>query len=85
MTSLPAKDRIHLPKAVRTCYILVRLDIDEWGESLAGTGFDVEVIPIFFRLDEQGRPTGDKIDGGAWGSDTYENIANTMGPWFHQP
>jgi hypothetical protein len=62
---------------------LIELDVDTWG--WGGSGFDVQTIPIFFRLDENGRPTGDKIDGGAWGPDTYSNIARTMGPWFREP
>jgi hypothetical protein len=65
---------------------LLRVDIDEWSDAeMMNAGFDFSVIPIFFRLDAEGRPTGDVIDGGAWGPDTYENIASTMGPWFHQP
>ena len=64
---------------------LIRLDIDEWQDRLPGTGFDVEAVPIFFRLDSQGRPTGDVIDGSAWGPDTPENIARVMGEWFHRP
>lgn len=65
---------------------LVHLDVDTWGwEDPGALGFEFEYIPVFFRLDETGHPTGDWIDGGAWGPDTYENIANTMGPWFNQP
>jgi hypothetical protein len=64
---------------------LVQLDTDEWGWGVPEAGFDFAAIPVFFRLDADGSPTGDWIDGGAWGPDTYENIANTMGPWFHQP
>ncbi|MEW6094124.1 MAG: hypothetical protein AB1531_09190 [Chloroflexota bacterium] len=64
---------------------LVQLDTDEWGWGVPEAGFDFAAIPVFFRLDADGNPTGDWIDGGAWGPDTYENIANTMGPWFHQP
>jgi len=63
---------------------LIRLDTDEWMDYLPGTGLDPQVIPIFYRLDADGRPTGSLIDGGAWGPDTYENIAAIMGPWFHQ-
>jgi hypothetical protein len=68
---------------------LIRLDTDAWSyvwnrEVIPVFG-DVSVIPVFFRLDADGKPTGDIIDGGAWGPDTYENIANTMGPWFKQP
>jgi len=65
---------------------LVRLDVDSWGwEEVNASGFDFEYIPVFFRMDETGHPTGDWIDGGAWGPDTYENIAAAMGPWFNQP
>ena len=64
---------------------LIRLDTDEWGWENVSEFGDVPVIPVFYRLDVDGHPTGDSIDGGAWGPDTYENIANTMGPWFHQP
>lgn len=64
---------------------LIQLDVDEWGWGVPEAGFDFSAIPIFFRLDANGDPTGDWIDGGAWGEDTYQNIANTMGPWFAQP
>jgi hypothetical protein len=64
---------------------LIRLDTDVWGWGAAEAGFEFEGIPVFFRLGYDGKPTGDKIDGGAWGPDTYENIANTMGPWFRKP
>jgi hypothetical protein len=64
---------------------LIRLDTSEWVDDNLPEFGDVTVIPVFFRLDADGHPTGDRIDGDAWGPDTYENIANTMGPWFHQP
>jgi hypothetical protein len=64
---------------------LIELDVDEWGWGVPEAGFDFYAIPIFYRLDENGDPTGDWIDGSAWGPDTFENIANMMGPWFHQP
>jgi hypothetical protein len=64
---------------------LIQLNVDEWGWGVPETGFDFEAIPIFFRLASDGQPTGDSIDGGAWGPDTYENIAATMGEWFDQP
>ena len=64
---------------------LIRLDVDEWGWGVAEAGFRVDAIPIFFRLDDEGKPTGDWIDGGAWEADTYQSIAATMGPWFARP
>ncbi len=62
---------------------LIRLDVDEWG--WGGKGFPVNAIPIFFRLDAAGNPTGDFITGDAWAANTYANIAAAMGPWFHKP
>jgi hypothetical protein len=68
-----------------TSVYLVELDTDEWGWGVAEAGFEFSAIPVFFRLDADGNPTGDWIDGGAWGEDTYENIAATMGVWFSTP
>jgi hypothetical protein len=65
-------------------YLLVA-DVDEWGWTMQETGFDFMGIPIFFRLDENGAPTGDSIDGTAWGADNFHNFAVTMGPWFSSP
>ncbi len=62
---------------------LIQIDVDTWG--WGGEGFPVEVIPIFFRLDRSGDPTGETIDGSVWGPDTYTNIANALDPWFHSP
>jgi len=64
---------------------LIRLSIEEWGYKNLPEFGTVDVVPIFYRMDAAGHPTGDKIDGGAWGEDTYGNIADTMGPWFQQP
>jgi len=43
---------------------LIHLDVDEWGWGDVAPGFSVQVIPVYFRLDALGRPTGDKIDAG---------------------
>lgn len=64
---------------------LVQLDVDEWGWKNVAPGFYVKVIPVYFRIDPAGKPTGDTIDGGAWGDDTYGAISRVLGPWFHQP
>ncbi len=64
---------------------LIQLDTDVWGWGVPAAGFTFEYIPVFFRLDENGDPTGDWIDGSAWDADRYANIANTLAPWFHTP
>jgi len=62
---------------------IIQLNVDEWNDYLAGTGFDFEYIPIFFRLDEDGKPTGDWIDGGAWAENIPENMAPPLKAFFH--
>ena len=62
---------------------LIQLSVDDWGWKVSGTPFNSRVIPIFYRLGEDGYPTGDKVDGSMWGEDTSLNIAQSLGPWFH--
>ena len=60
---------------------LIKVDVDEWG--WPPKGFEFDAIPIFFKIDSQGKTTGEVIDGGAWGPDTPENIAAAMDEFFH--
>lgn len=60
---------------------LIKLDVDEW--SWDPKGFQFDGIPIFFKINLEGKSTGDVIDGGAWGPDTLENIASVMDEFFH--
>ncbi len=61
---------------------LIRLDVDAWKSALPGTGFSAPPIPVFYELDGEGRPTGRKIDGGAWGEDVPANMAPPMKSFF---
>ncbi len=70
-------------KAYDGTYI-IKLDVDEWGWEDGKIGdFEVEAIPVYFKLDEQGKPTGESIDGGAWNEDIPVNIAPVMDAFFH--
>jgi thiol-disulfide isomerase/thioredoxin len=63
---------------------IVQLDIDAWGATrLDGAGLPSKVIPVFYALDDEGKPTGRKIDGGAWGDDIPENMAPPLDKFFH--
>lgn len=63
---------------------LIKLDVDEWGWDNGGSqDFRFDAIPVYFKLDSQGRQTGEVIDGGAWGEDIPENIAPVMDQFFH--
>jgi hypothetical protein len=39
-------------------------------------------IPVFFKLDASGKPTGEKIDGGAWGDNAPDNMAPPLAAFF---
>ena len=60
---------------------LIRLDADKWG--WGENGFDFDAIPIFFKLDSEGRPSGEVIDGGAWGENIPKNMAPPLDEFFH--
>ncbi len=64
---------------------LIRLNVDEWGYEGSGSGLSFDMVPAFFRLDEQGKPTGDMFDGTAWDLYTPAEVAQAMGPWLQKP
>ena len=70
-------------KAYDGTYI-IKLDVDEWGWNNGKVEyFTVDAIPVYFKLDEQGKETGESIDGGAWNEDIPVNIAPVMDAFFH--
>jgi thiol-disulfide isomerase/thioredoxin len=62
---------------------IIRLNADEWGDKLAGTGLNASAIPVFYELDADGKKTGKTIDGGAWGENIPENMAPPLDQYFH--
>ncbi|MBI4952740.1 MAG: hypothetical protein HY908_11955 [Myxococcales bacterium] len=69
-------------KAFRGTYI-VQLDVDAWGTKLDAAQLPADAIPVFYELADDGRPTGRKIDGGAWGDNTPANMAPPLDRFFH--
>lgn len=61
---------------------LIRLDLDDWESRLHEAGLKAPGVPIFFELEDDGRPTGRRIDGGAWDEDTVENMAPPLARFF---
>ena len=61
---------------------IIRLDVDEWKAQLETLGFKNTGIPVFFALDGSGKPTGERIDGGAWGEDIPANMAPPLKAFF---
>ena len=62
---------------------IVRLDADEWGEHLGGSGFAPHAIPVFYEVGDDGKPTGRTIDGAAWEDNLPENMAPPLSKFFH--
>ncbi len=80
--ALDAQNELML-KAYAGTYI-IKMDVDEWSWTEEGVqDFKFEGIPIYFKLDAQGQPTGEVIDGNAWGDNIPENIAPPMDQFFH--
>lgn len=78
--SIKAEDPLTI-KAFEGVY-LIRADVDEWGWG-DGENFNFEAIPIYFKLDDNGNPTGAVIDGGAWNEDIPENFSPVLDTFFH--
>jgi thiol-disulfide isomerase/thioredoxin len=63
---------------------IIKPDVDEWGwENSQLHDFDFDGIPVYFKLDADGNPTGQTVDGNAWGDNIPENIAPVMDKFFH--
>lgn len=81
-TAIKAENDLML-KAYQGTYI-IKLDVDEWGwKNGKVKNFRFDGIPVYFKLDEKGKQTGEVIDGGAWNEDIPENIAPVMDKFFH--
>lgn len=61
---------------------IVQVDADAWKPELDTAGFKSDGIPVFFAVDGNARPTGAKIDGGAWGEDIPRNMAPPLKQFF---
>jgi hypothetical protein len=62
---------------------IAMIDIDAADpKALSAHGLESSAIPVFFKLDDAGKPTGDKIDGGAWGDNVPENMAPPLKAFF---
>jgi hypothetical protein len=60
----------------------MKIDFDLFESELTAAGLQHPSVPVFFALDDAGKPTGRKIDGGAWGADTVENMAPVLKAFF---
>jgi hypothetical protein len=59
------------------------IDIDAADpKAMAAAGLESGAIPVFYKLDASGKPTGEKIDGGAWGDNIPDNMAPPLAAFF---
>lgn len=80
--ALNAKNELMLAAYAGT--YIIKLDVDEWSWTESGVqDFKFDGIPVYFKLDAQGKQTGEIIDGNAWGDNIPENIAPPMDEFFH--
>jgi thiol:disulfide interchange protein len=64
---------------------IITIDVDRAdAKALAALGMSGSVIPVFYRLDDSGKVTGAKIDGGAWGDNIPDNMAPPLAAFFAQ-
>jgi hypothetical protein len=62
---------------------IITIDVDAADEkALKAQHLPAQVIPVFFKLDRTGKPTGDRIDGGAWGDNIPANMAPPLKAFF---
>ena len=62
---------------------IIAIDVDRFGpQQFEAAGMKAVVLPIFYRLDDKGAPTGATIDGGAWGDNTPDNMAPPLAAFF---
>ena len=63
---------------------IIKLDVDEWEwDDGRVQNFAFDGIPVYFKLDADGKQTGEVIDGNAWGDNIPENMAPPMDEFFH--
>ena len=78
--SIKAKNPLIL-KAFEGIY-LIRADVDEWGWG-DGKNFNIEAIPVYYQLDDEGIPSGASVNGSAWNEDIPENFSPVLDKFFH--
>jgi hypothetical protein len=81
-TSLEEKDK-YMVKAFKGVY-LIQANVDSWHwEEMNKLGFKFEVIPVFFKLNAEGKPTGERFDGRDFTSDSIFSMARDLDKFFH--
>jgi hypothetical protein len=70
-----------MQRALRGLAVAV-LDVDVWSDALTEAGYAANSVPVFFIVDVDGKPVGERITGAAWGENTPENMAPPLERFF---
>lgn len=63
---------------------IIQINADDFTDKqFAAAGFTLDGIPAFYELDEQGKPTGRLVDGGAWEDNIPANMAPVLRKFFN--
>lgn len=63
---------------------LINVDVETWGWEQARRGFDFQQIPVFYLLDYQGRPTGEKLDLHKYTDKDLDLMIKELDEFFHK-
>lgn len=63
---------------------IVKLDADEWEDDFAQINIKVNAVPVFFKVDAQGKATNYSVNGGAWAEDIAKNMAPPLKAYFNK-
>jgi hypothetical protein len=70
-------------KAAFASVHIIAIDVDDVDvKQIEAAGMKASTLPIFYRLDDKGVPTGTSLDGGAWGDNTATNMAPPLTAYF---
>ncbi len=63
---------------------IVKLDADEWEDDFAQINIKINAVPVFFKVDTNGKATDYSINGGAWAEDIAKNMAPPLKAYFNK-
>jgi thiol-disulfide isomerase/thioredoxin len=63
---------------------IVKLDADEWEDDFSQINIKINAVPVFFKVDADGKATDYTVNGGAWAEDIAINMAPPLKAYFNK-